>query len=576
MQRGFGFQGYGFNRPRPPGGFNPLADLSNQLTAIPGALLFAPWQRDTLKQDTAGTLLIPDDDTAYGKSVGMILSVERWGGKSLAQVVAGQPELRGNGVVRLSGSAPVATYNAASGVGSVSRVNGSNQSDVKWTLPNGGCYRIEVTNTGAAPLGLKDGGLNNITVLGAGQTATFHLISASTGLSIAAGADNVTVPFLIHSFKEIPSVPATRVGTDAARPTFARMPKTGVRNLLTYTEDFSPGAWTKDGTGTGSTAVVTANAGTAPDGSMTAARVQFNRGGGTTVSDASRLFQFLGGTDTRVGSIYIKSNDASSYSLQLLTGSNVQNITAGASWTRVTVSGASASNLMLRLVGSVGASSTADILIWHPQLESGSTATAYQKVTGPWDVTEAGVPSIDYLRPDGQDDYMVTPAIDLTAYDKIAVVAGVRKRSDAANGMMAEFSANLSSNNGTFMFLAPGGAGLANYYFGSKGTTDRGGTYTNASVAAPHTAVLTGLGDISGDLATLFVNGVQRGQSNLDQGSGNYGNHQLFLFGRNGSNLPASVDFFGLALIPNQTVANMALAEQARALFLTKMPQVSV
>lgn len=52
--------------------------------------------------------------------------------------------------------------------------------------------------------------------------------------------------------------------TDAARPTYGVEPKGGRRNLLTWSEDFGNGVWTPIGV------TVASNAGTAPDGTITA------------------------------------------------------------------------------------------------------------------------------------------------------------------------------------------------------------------------------------------------------------------------------------------------------------------
>jgi hypothetical protein len=62
------------------------------------------------------------------------------------------------------------------------------------------------------------------------------------------------------------------------------------------------------------------------------------------------------------------------------------------------------------------------------QIEEGSTASAYQKVTSTFDVTEAGQADNYYLFHGGSADprWMQTPSIDFTGTDKMTVFAGVQ------------------------------------------------------------------------------------------------------------------------------------------------------
>ena len=60
---------------------------------------------------------------------------------------------------------------------------------------------------------------------------------------------------------------------------------------------------------------------------------------------------------------------------------------------------------------------------------------------------------------------------------------------------------------------------------------------TTTGYSAPITNVLTGLGDISGDRATLRINAVQTAQNTTDQGTGNYGTYPLFIGSRNNTTL---------------------------------------
>jgi hypothetical protein len=167
----------------------------------------------------------------------------------------------------------------------------------------------------------------------------------------------------------------------------------------------------------------------------------------------------------------------------------------------------------------------------------------YQRVTTSSDYDVSGFPV--YLRPDGSNDYMLTNSIDFSATDKMTLCAGVRKLSDAATGMLMELSASSSTNTNTFRMT---GAilTLADYNFASSGSL----TLSNAQVSvgaypAPITNVLTGIGDISGDSAILRINGTQVASSTADQGTGNYGNYQIFLFMRAGTSLPFNGRFYG-------------------------------
>jgi len=148
-----------------------------------------------------------------------------------------------------------------------------------------------------------------------------------------------------------------------------------------------------------------------------------------------------------------------------------------------------------------------------------------------------------YLAFDGLDDGMVTSSIDFTGTDKMTVWAGVRKLSDAAAGTVAELSATIASNNGSFRVTAPNSA-AANYGFSSKGTSQSDAVAT--TYTAPTTDVVTGIGDISGDIATLRVDGAQKATSATDQGTGTYGNYPLYIGRRGGASVPLNGRLYSL------------------------------
>ena len=480
----------------------------------------------TLFQDAAGTTPV----TGVNQPVGLCLD------KSKGLVLG--PERLANAAPAVTGTATAASYNTSTGAGNCTRVDAANQSWVQFSGLTAGAHRVAITNTGAVALFIRAGaGLGAVTyaVLPlASLTATFVATSGAFSVTCDAG----TASFVVNSVRELPGNHRSQ-SASLPRPTYARHPMGGIRNRLTFTQEFENPAWLKLASGTGAAPSVTANAGTAPDGTATADRVVFNRGAGTTAGDISRLFQEVAdpASGSGVTSFYVRSFDGvSSYSMRLWAGLNEVNITVTGAWQRFEIASVGTTfNCQLGLVGNQN-QQNADVLVWGAQGEYGSTATAYQRVVSAFDVTEAGKPDLYYLAYDGSDDFLSTAPF-AWGTDKATVVAGVRKLSDAATGMLVETSVNATGSNGAFYITAPE---LPNdgYAFLSKGTNNAGVTRLPlASYPAPITSVFTGIGDISGDVSRIRINGVQVGQSTGEQGTGNFGTHQAFFGARGGSSL---------------------------------------
>ena len=171
----------------------------------------------------------------------------------------------------------------------------------------------------------------------------------------------------------------------------------------------------------------------------------------------------------------------------------------------------------------------------------GVNLPAYQRVgdtsVNAADYDATGFPA--WLRCSGGQS-MVTPSINFTGTDKMTVLVGVRKLSDAAIGAVLEVG-NLGTVTNGVSITAPQATATGNYGFQSGGSSLV--SVAGATYAAPISNVLAGIGNVSGQNATLRANGVQIATSGASQGTGNYGNYPLYLFARN----QASLFFNGLA-----------------------------
>lgn len=177
---------------------------------------------------------------------------------------------------------------------------------------------------------------------------------------------------------------------------------------------------------------------------------------------------------------------------------------------------------------------------------------AYQCVNTATDYDTQGFPL--YLKFDGIDDAMQTNSIDFTATDKVTVFAGVRKLSDAAAGSLVELGTG--AQNGSFQVAAPAGA-APNYQSFMRGTANS--FASSSGFASPVTTVIAALGDIAADGNTLRANGAQVAQATTDQGTGNFGNHPLYIGARAGTSLPFNGHLYSLIVRGAQSTAQQII-----------------
>jgi hypothetical protein len=363
-------------------------------------------------QDSAGTTPV----TAVEQPVGLWLDKK--------QGLALGSELRGTGVVGLLGSATAATYNTATGAGTATRVDGSNQSYVRVpAATNSGTYRLQITNTGAVAISIRTGNAASTVVgtVNAGVSATVHVAPASADFYITASAAG-DIAFTVTSVAALPGNHATQA-TAASRPTLSAR-----YNLLTKSDQLDDAIWaTKTNmtvlTGTVSTMrklVPTATAGVAhfigqaatPTAASYVLRVRAKAAGynwlrlgipggpsanvnaatgavgavsggavtpGVAVGDGSFVFTFTGTSSGAASSVFLSVN---------------QTNTADASTETFTADGVSGIE-----VGEVDLRTAADAALNIPAYQRVNTATDYDTV---------GFTHADKF--DGVDDFVSAPA----------------------------------------------------------------------------------------------------------------------------------------------------------------------
>jgi hypothetical protein len=346
--------------------------------------------------------------------------------------------------------------------------------------------------------------------------------------------------------------------------------------LLTFSEQFDvTSAWDAPAV------VVSPNFGASPVGDLTADKivenlansehVAYNKAPGLTapagsytssvyLKAAGRNFGFVqvavNGAASRYGVVVDLSTGAvtATNSIGTPTGISYNVSSAGNGWWRISTTATHTSGTIYIVSGpsptgtpSYTASGTpiytgdgtSGVLIWGAQLELGSTATNYQRVTTQHDVTEAGVASVGYLYFDGADDAMVTSSVNFTSTNKMTAFAGYRAILKTGSAMMFELS-SVNSNVGSFS-LNQGPI---------AGTTGFGALMNTGSVVGaqtdPLTIPYTSVASLKLDSAlvgtaneiSLRMNGTATPLPNIigsDSGTGNFGNYPFYIGARNGS-----------------------------------------
>jgi hypothetical protein len=499
---------------------------------------YDPSDLTTLFQDTAGTTPV----TTPGQTVALMLDKSRGG-------IGSQLVTNGN---FSNGSTGWTLANATVSGGVLNVTNGSRFVAQNAGLVTGQLYYVSYNwTTGAAVSGalrINTGSVNG--QQSALETVGLPINSSGTvsGLVTAIGSfiaiEAALAPFngTIDniSVRAAPGNHATQA-TAAQRPTYGIEPMTGRRNLLLQSQSIQSSPWVGFFVSGASSTVVS------PDGVSFAAAIT---GSGDTSTSWSQTYSSAP-IATYTFSLWLIADSAFSTSITIGGTTLTVGVTTG--WQRfsVTTTTASVANLTASFRPSINAGVVRTVYAWGAQLETGSTATAYQRVTTQFDVTEAGVASKSYLRFDGVDDGMATSAINFTATDKMTVFGGVRKIGTAsyptlvdlgntgATGGFAFFANSTSSSQAT---LANYDNNLAAY---AQATFNSVPLAQNSVLTSQHDRGPTGaLNELSLRVNGAAVTGAQ--DASYSNSTGNFGNLALFIGRRGGTTLPLNAQVYGL------------------------------
>lgn len=269
------------------------------------------------------------------------------------------------------------------------------------------------TGSGGIKTDSQTGGLNITS--GVATTVT----AATTAFSLLRSTTNVDVTVTAISIREvIPQyLPTSAEGADLYAATLVRgiklytdadplefkryLGEPAATNYILWNNDFSNAAWQKLYAGTGVLPVVTPNAGIAPNGELTASRLQCDRGGSATAGDYSMLGQTITLSSSTVSSgIWVKSNTGATQKVLVYHTLSKIEVEVGSEWMRISPPSSVETNPAFRIGtrGSWGGDQTLDLLIYSAQLEKGSFSTS-PITTGASAVARQATRLIDYTSP---------------------------------------------------------------------------------------------------------------------------------------------------------------------------------
>jgi len=293
--------------------------------------------------------------------------------------------------------------------------NGNFESDSDWTIIDGGwtISNNEACHTGSASFIEQNTNLISGRTYKVVWTISSHT-NQSAGISSNSGtrsgdfvksAEGTYVAYLVSngnnfrffstgdncigsvSVKEVYNIDGETYDGSSLGASYVdaqeRIPQLGMMNwgkgsnLLEYSEDFSE--WSNVNSGTGSQVVLTENQ-LAPDGTLSATKMFFDKGTGSSTTDFS-ILQTSFTSQSNTASVYLRSDTAQK--IMIRNSSTFQLIDVSTDWVRInkTDSGGSI-QIGLRSGYVSGEPNTSTIYVWGAQVESGTTASAYRRTNG--------------------------------------------------------------------------------------------------------------------------------------------------------------------------------------------------
>ena len=235
-------------------------------------------------------------------------------------------------------------------------------------------------------------------------------------------------------------------------------------NLLSYSEDLSNAVWSSGISGTGVSPVKSYNTVIAPNGTLTADTIVFDRGAGNTLSDSSAITQYF--TDTALTtytfSIWVKASTVSDVGKQIFlrigAAGTLPSRTLTSDWTRIsttqtnTTAGGGA-YVQFGNRGTVTSGNSVSVDVWGAQIVRGSLPKNYLATTN-----RQNFPRIDYSS--GRGALLLEPIrTNIHPYSSAMYNMATFAQSGATGPIVTQATGILDPQGTTNAALVTGGSG---------------------------------------------------------------------------------------------------------------------